>query len=120
MPWSFSWLRTNSSCDAISPAVCGMPGNVVVETDSGEEAMAMCKSDMSIDMVFTDINLVGTASGLDVAECYRMERPDVPVLYTSGKVIDERRRVPRSLFIPKPYRSIEVLDAFQRLRTPAS
>ena len=95
-------------------------GYVVVETDSGEEAMAMCKSDMSIDMVFTDINLVGTASGLDVAECYRMERPDVPVLYTSGKVIDERRRVPRSLFIPKPYRSIEVLDAFQRLRTPAS
>ena len=39
-------------------------GYTVVETASGEEAIAMCKSDLSIDIVFTDI-----ASGWDVAEC---------------------------------------------------
>ena len=65
-------------------------GYAVVETASGEEAIALCKSGMSIDIVFTDINLVGPASGWDVAECFRMIRPNVPVLYTSGKSIDAR------------------------------
>ena len=62
-------------------------GYVVVETASGEEAIALCNSNTSIDIVFTDINLVGPASGWDVAECFRIERPDVPVLYTSGKSV---------------------------------
>jgi CheY-like chemotaxis protein len=43
-------------------------GFTVVETASGEEAIAMCKSDISIDIVFTDIHLIGSASGWDVAE----------------------------------------------------
>lgn len=38
-------------------------GYTVVETPSGEEAIALCKSDITIDMVFTDINLTGAASG---------------------------------------------------------
>ena len=60
-------------------------GCVVVESDSGEAAIALCKSDMPIDLVFTDINLGGAASGWDVAETFRRYRPNVPVLYTSGK-----------------------------------
>jgi CheY-like chemotaxis protein len=91
-------------------------GYVVVETDSGEEAIALCKSDVSIDIVFTDINLSGSASGWDVAECFRMDRPDVPVLYTSGKRIDAQRCVPGSVFVLKPYNSTDVLSACQRLR----
>jgi hypothetical protein len=38
----------------------------------------------SIDVLFTDVNLGGSASGWDVAECFRAARPDVPVVYTSG------------------------------------
>ena len=30
-------------------------GYIVVETPSGEEAIALCKSDTAIDIVFTDI-----------------------------------------------------------------
>ena len=78
-------------------------GYIVVETASGEEAIALCKSDMSIDIVFTDINLVGAASGWDVAESFQRDRPDVPVLYTSGKSLDLRRCVPGSAFVAKPY-----------------
>jgi hypothetical protein len=36
---------------------------------------------------FTDTNLIGVASGRDVGECFRADRPNVPVLYTSGKSI---------------------------------
>jgi CheY-like chemotaxis protein len=92
-------------------------GYVVIETESGEEAIALCKSSVSIDIVFTDINLIGPASGWDVAECFRTERPDGPVLYTSGKSIDVRRCVLKSEFVAKPYKSADVLKACQRLRT---
>ena len=51
-------------------------GYAVVEAASGEEAIALCKSDVTIDMVFTDINLDGPMSGWDVAECFRLERPN--------------------------------------------
>ena len=56
-------------------------GYCVLETASGEEAIALCKSSRLIDMVFTDINLTGAASGWDVGECFRADRPNVPVLY---------------------------------------
>ncbi len=92
-------------------------GYIVVETASGEEAIALCKSDMSIDIVFTDINLTGTVSGWDVAERFQRDRPDVPVLYTSGKSIDRRRCVPWSAFVAKPYQHNDILNACRRLRS---
>jgi CheY-like chemotaxis protein len=92
-------------------------GYVVIEIESGEEAIALSNSSMSIDIVFTDINLIGPATGWDVAECFRIERPDVPVLYTSGKTVDAQRCVPASEFIAKPYKSTDILKAFQRLHT---
>ena len=90
-------------------------GYVVVETESGEEAIALSKSAMSIDIVFTDINLAGAATGWDVAECFQSDRPNVPVLYTSGKSIDPGRLVPGSAFVSKPYRSTDILKACRRL-----
>lgn len=90
-------------------------GYVVVETGSGEEAIDFCNSGTSIDIVFTDINLSGVASGWDVAQHFRMVRRNVLVLYTSGKSIDHQRCVPGSVFVPKPYRNTDVLNAFRRL-----
>jgi CheY-like chemotaxis protein len=92
-------------------------GYTVVETESGEEAMTMCNSDMSIDIVFTDIHLIGPASGWDVAECVRADRPNVSVLYTSGKSIDHGRCIPGSAFLAKPYQYHNVVNACARLRT---
>jgi CheY-like chemotaxis protein len=92
-------------------------GYTVVETASGEEAIAMCKSDMSIDIVFTDIHLIGSASGWDVAECVRAGRPNISVLYTSGKSIDRGHCIPGSAFLAKPYQYDDVVNACDRLRT---
>jgi CheY-like chemotaxis protein len=92
-------------------------GYTVVEAASGEEAIAMCKSDMSIDIVFTDIHLIGSASGWDVAECVRADRPNISVLYTSGKSIDPGRGIPGSAFLAKPYQYNDVVNACDRLRT---
>jgi hypothetical protein len=70
---------------------------------------------MTIDMVFTDINLDGPMSGWDVAECFRLERPNAPVLYASGKAIDVQRRVPGSVFFGKPYDSTDIVEACKHL-----
>jgi CheY-like chemotaxis protein len=91
-------------------------GYVVVETDSGEDAIALSKSPMSIDIVFTDINLSGAATGWDVAKHCRDDRPDVAVLYTSGKYAEPGRCVPGSAFVAKPYLPDDILSACQRLR----
>lgn len=91
-------------------------GYAVFETGSGEEAMILCKSDMAINIVFTDINLEGSASGWDVGDYFRALRPDISVLYTSGKSIEGRDCGPRGLFLAKPYKHGEVLAACDRLR----
>jgi CheY-like chemotaxis protein len=90
-------------------------GYVVVEAASGEEAIALCKSTITIDIVFTDINLDGPSDGWDVGKRFGAERPNVPVLYTSGQCIGARSCGPRSLFVAKPYRQADILAACQRL-----
>ena len=90
-------------------------GYTVIETESGEDAIALCKSEMTIDMVFTDINLSGAASGWDVAKRFLAHRPNVPVVYTSAPAIDRERCVPGSVFVAKPYQHIDILSACQRL-----
>jgi CheY-like chemotaxis protein len=90
-------------------------GYAVIEAGNGEAAIALCSADTSIDMIITDINLGGGASGWDVAECFRAARPDVPVIYTSGKSLDPERCVAGGVFVAKPYRHSDILDVCQRL-----
>jgi hypothetical protein len=51
----------------------------------------------------------------DVAECFRTDRPNIPVLYASGKSFDTQRRVPRSVFVPKPYTNPAIVEAIGKL-----
>jgi CheY-like chemotaxis protein len=90
-------------------------GYVVIETGSGEEAIALCKSAIPIDIVFTDINLLGPATGWEVARCFHAERPNGSVLYTSGNPVDPAKCA-QGAFIPKPYRHQDIVGAFERLR----
>jgi CheY-like chemotaxis protein len=91
-------------------------GYIVLEAASGEEAIAVCNSNIPIDVVFTDVNLGGSANGWDVGKWFRIQRPAVPVLYTSGDVIDSQRCVTGSTFVAKPYQHIDILSACRRLR----
>lgn len=90
-------------------------GYTVVETASGERAIALCQSGLSIDIVFTDINLMGAITGWEVAESLRAAAPNMSVLYTSGKSIDPERCVSGGVFIAKPYRDADILEACETL-----
>jgi CheY-like chemotaxis protein len=92
-------------------------GYSVVECESGEEAIALCRSTSRIDALFTDINLGGSVSGWEVAERFRLTRPDGAVLYTSGDEIDPSRSCAGSHFVPKPYLYGDILSSCERLLT---
>jgi CheY-like chemotaxis protein len=92
-------------------------GYIVVDTARGEDAIALSKSYTSIEVVVTDIHLAGSATGWDVAQCVRADRPNVSVLYTSGESFDRERCVPGSAFLAKPYQYHDVVNICDRLRT---
>ena len=58
-----------------------------------------------VDVLFTDINLVGGMDGTTLARRAREILPDLPVVYASGRVnvLDLAMSVPRSIFVAKPY-----------------
>jgi CheY-like chemotaxis protein len=91
-------------------------GCLVLEAASVEQAVAICRSGTPVDVLFTDINLNGGGSGLEVAEAFRAARPGIGVFYTSGNSIDNSLCVPASKFFSKPYRVSDVLDACRSLR----
>jgi CheY-like chemotaxis protein len=88
----------------------------VLESSSGDLAIALLQSGRQIDVVFTDIQLAGALNGWDVAEQGRSAEATMPVIYTSGNSLDRSRRVQDSLFFEKPYDPLEVVEACRRLR----
>jgi CheY-like chemotaxis protein len=91
-------------------------GYFVVESRSGEDAIARySRSAPLIDIVLTDINLGGSMSGWDVAERFRMEQPDIPLLYMSRENIDAQQCLPGSVFLAKPANHEDILSACWRL-----
>ena len=92
-------------------------GYAVIEAESGEAALALFKAG-DIDLLFTDIRLPGTVDGWRLAETVRSMRPELPVIYATGYSIAERRQVPESVFLNKPYRPSAVIQAAQKLGVP--
>ena len=70
----------------------------------------------SVDLLFTDIDLAHGTSGVTLARDARALRSDLPVAYTSGRIdLSADQMVPRSVFLPKPYRLAEVIGLPARL-----
>ena len=86
----------------------------MLEAAKGEGAVDLIK-DNHVDVVFTDIQLAGEASGWDVAEALRKAKPDAPVVYTSGNTNDRTRQVVGSLYFDKPYDPTAVIEACGKL-----
>jgi CheY-like chemotaxis protein len=79
-------------------------GFAVQTAANAAEALQYLKS-APIDVLFTDVNLPGGMDGLALARRARELRPDLPILYASGRVnmIETAMRVPGSIFVAKPY-----------------
>ena len=82
-------------------------GFKVLEAGTVAEAIAIIEASQSIiDLVFSDVNMPGGKDGIELAQWVRTNRPELPVLLTSG---DEKKAdlagaiCAKEEFLPKPY-----------------
>ena len=91
------WLIRMELADALMSA-----GVDVFEAGAGEDALAYLDDDHPVDVLITDIRLPGKMDGWDLAEAFRAARPKIGVIYASANPPQEHRKVPDSIFFPKP------------------
>jgi len=90
-------------------------GYPVLEASSGEEAIDLLRGPNlpPIGVLFTDIQLGGSATGWEVAEVFRDMQPETAVIYTSGQGQDQTRQVAESSFLPKPYLPSDIVELIE-------
>ena len=96
-------------------------GFAVYAVSTAEEALRYLESGAAVDVLFTDINLPGALSGTELAVRARAMRPDLPIVYASGRYSASELNplVPRSVFLAKPYDPIEACTLLGRLAPTA-
>jgi two-component system, response regulator PdtaR len=96
-------------------------GFVVHETTTADEALRYIQSGGEVDVLFTDVNLPGSMNGAELAVQARQLRPDLPIVYASGRYqpTDIGTLVPRSVFVSKPYNPDDVGTLLERLTADA-
>lgn len=79
-------------------------GFAVTTALNADDALC-CLATEHVDVLFTDINLPGSKDGAWLARRAREFRPDLPVIYASGRagMIEPSARVPGAIIVPKPY-----------------
>lgn len=87
-------------------------GLVVIEAVSAEEAHQAIIAGLHVDVVFTDVHTEGALDGYQFALLLKTERPDLPVILTSGQ-FDRTMAAVVAPFLAKPYRIDSVLQAIQ-------
>lgn len=86
-----------------------------------EDALRHVSSGAPVDVLLTDVVLPGEMDGAELATRARALRPELPVVYVSGRVSqsDLAQLVPRSIFVPKPYDPQDMCTLLGRLAPAA-
>jgi CheY-like chemotaxis protein len=94
------------------PMICEVAVEALAEqgfevraVSNADDALRCLATGPSIDVLFTDVNLPGGMDGAELAQRARELRPDLPIVYTSGRQskIGHMEPVEGSLFVAKPY-----------------
>jgi CheY-like chemotaxis protein len=99
-------------------------GFAITAVSNANDALRRLMAGAPIDLLFTDVNLGGGMDGTTLARRARELRPDLPVIYTSGRsTIDQSDAVEGAMFVWKPYDLFDVGRLIEHLmigkRTPA-
>lgn len=94
-------------------------GHCVCIVANAADALGHLAAGETFDILFTDINLPGDMDGAALALKVRETRPDLPVIFASGRwsLLDKLRAVPRSVILPKPYSVTCACEAVELLVT---
>ena len=84
---------------------------------TGDEALQYIGDGGEVDALFTDVNLPGGMVGAELAQRVRQMRPDLPIVYASGRYgsCDFSSAVPRSVFVHNPYDPDDVCALLERV-----
>lgn len=86
----------------------------VLTAGGAEAAVKVLQGTAHIDVLFADIMMRGGLNGFWLVEKTRELRPGIKILLTSGSLLQEAEALEGILFLPKPYRSE---DLVRKLRT---
>ncbi len=97
-------------------------GFAVHAVADGETALKYLDNGPEVDVLFTDINLLGHMDGSMLAKQARERRPDLPIVYCSGCCSPSALAplMPRSIFLRKPYDPHDLCKLLTRLTADAN
>jgi len=92
-------------------------GFTVHAVPNAADALDYMNAGAQVDILFTDVDLPGGMDGSELAAHARKLRPDLPVVYASGRYSPSSLAppVPRSVFLRKPYDPDDVCRLIDRL-----
>jgi CheY-like chemotaxis protein len=94
-------------------------GFVVVQAANADEAIEILQARSDISVEFADIQMPGSMDGLKLARFVRDRWPPIKIVTTSGRVAVADDDLPDGgVFLPKPYRSAQLVATLQALTTP--
>ena len=95
-------------------------GYRILEAADGHQAISAWRGFPGrIDLLLTDMVMPGGLSGNDVAECFKLDRPDSNILFSSGYNVDlfgsdiDLRE--GFNYLPKPYFASQLIEAVARV-----
>jgi CheY-like chemotaxis protein len=116
-------VEDNDDVRAVTARRLRRLGYTVVAAENGQRAIEILKTDTALDLVFSDIVMPGGVSGFDLAQWVRKNRPELPILLTTGFAEEMEKADEIGLrgvdIVRKPYES-EVLRAALRKVLTAS
>jgi PAS domain S-box-containing protein len=101
---------------SIAKTILEKQGYHVMEAESGLEAIKLWeKHSNEIDILFSDMVMPNNITGLDLANQFKQQKPQLRVILTSGYnigLIEGKEKLPENiLFVAKPYSSADLMNA---------
>lgn len=90
--------------------------NVIACMSAEAAAAVLDKAGGDLTMMFTEVELEGDMSGIELAHIARQRFPDLDVIVTSRQEIDKTDIPDDVLFMQKPWLPLEVLREAERSR----
>lgn len=86
-------------------------GYHVLEASSADQALSLLQVNEDVDLVFSDIQMPGHLSGIELACRLHREKLGLPVILTSAKPADHYENYPdQTPFLEKPYGRLSLLE----------
>ncbi len=99
------------ACDSLEDA-----GFEVIDAANASEALDILAKRNDVGVLFTDVNMPGGVSGLDLAETVHQRWPDIKLVVTSGRP-PSRPVADGGRFLAKPYDLRSMTDLVTEVST---